>query len=86
MTALGSTRGDNVFVRGLSSGLEYQPAVIELDKDPAEEEEEDYLRDQQRRLVEYVRRAEEEEGRGSQARRKGSRRRFIAGALPFLRG
>ena len=48
-------RGDNVFVRELSSGLEYQPAVIELDKDPAEEEEEDYLRDQQRRLVEYVR-------------------------------
>ena len=48
-------QGDNVFVRELSSGLEYQPAVIELDKDPAEEEEEDYLRDQQRRLVEYVR-------------------------------
>ena len=48
-------RGQSVFVRELSSGLEYQPAVIEFDKDPTEEEDEDYLRDQQRRLVEYVR-------------------------------
>jgi dipeptidyl aminopeptidase/acylaminoacyl peptidase len=53
-------RDDALFIRELATGLESQPAVVRFEKDPAEEPDEDYLRDQQRRLVDYVRRQKRE--------------------------
>ena len=52
-------RGDSVFIRELTSGLETQPAVVLFEDDPGKEEDDDYLRDQQRRLVDYVRQQKE---------------------------
>jgi len=58
-------RGGDVWIRELESGLEYHPAQILLQDDPAEEEEpDDYLGEQQLRLFEVLRdRKERLEGR-----------------------
>jgi dipeptidyl aminopeptidase/acylaminoacyl peptidase len=57
-------RGDEVFVRDLDSGLEYQPAVLRAEKDPADEEPpDDYLGRQQTRLFDVVREARDERRR-----------------------
>ncbi len=55
-------RGDAVFVRELSTGLEYQPAQLELADDPADDEDpEGYLAEQQPRLLIWVREKQEKE-------------------------
>jgi len=53
--AVSFVRSGEVFVRELGSGLEYQPAVLRFEKDPGEDPEPDYRRDQQHRLIEWVR-------------------------------
>ncbi len=59
-------RGDAIFVRDLDTGLEWQPAEVLAEKDPAEaereaEEAEGYLGRQQEELFEIVRQREERE-------------------------
>ncbi len=60
------TRGDQVFVRDLDSGLESQPADVRLEKDPAEvdEDEEGLLAEQQLRLFDHLREEKRERERG----------------------
>ena len=76
-TAVGFRRGDAFFVRDLTSGLEYQPAEVLAEEDPAEaedeeEEEEGYLARQEEKLFEIVRQAEAEE-RAERERRLAER-------------
>ena len=76
-TAVGFRRGDAFFVRDLASGLEYQPAEVLAEKDPAEtedeeEDEEGYLARQQEDLFEIVRRSEAE-ARAERERRLAER-------------
>jgi dipeptidyl aminopeptidase/acylaminoacyl peptidase len=52
-------RGDEVYVRDLSTGLESQPAILRFEKDPDAEKDPDFLRDEQDRLIDYVREREE---------------------------
>lgn len=55
-------RGDLLFVRDLASGLERQVAELKLEQDPAKKEEPfNYLREQQPRLIEFVREKKEKE-------------------------
>jgi dipeptidyl aminopeptidase/acylaminoacyl peptidase len=66
-------RGADVFTREISTGLEAQPAVLKFEKDPdAQETDENYLREQQRRLIGFVKEQEEkralERGRDRKAR------------------
>jgi dipeptidyl aminopeptidase/acylaminoacyl peptidase len=70
-------RGDAFFVRDLASGLEYQPAEVLADKDPAEAEAEEeekagFLARQEARLFEIVRNTEAEE-RAERERRLAER-------------
>ena len=53
-------RGDDLLIRDLESGLEEQAAELRLEEDPDEKEEKpDYLRDQQPRLLDYIREQKE---------------------------
>ncbi len=50
------TRGKQIFVRDLETGLEFQPADVRLTKDPADKpEKDDFLSRQQVRLFDYLR-------------------------------
>ncbi|HEY9420368.1 MAG TPA: prolyl oligopeptidase family serine peptidase, partial [Thermoanaerobaculia bacterium] len=53
--------GDAVFVYDLETGLLSQPAVLVLDKDPAEEEDPTLLAEQQTRLFDVIRQRQEQE-------------------------
>ena len=55
-------RDGNYFVRDLASGLERQVAEIKNEEDPEKKEEKfDYLREQQPRLIEFIREKKEKE-------------------------
>lgn len=77
---VGYQRDASIFVRTLASGLESQPAVVKLDDDPDADEDDDYLRDQQRRLVGYVRRDKEKQA--SARERDRSSRELDASRVP----
>jgi len=79
-------RDNDVFIRELSSGLEYQPAVVLFEDDPAEEEDEDYLRDQQRRLVQYVREQKEKQDAARERDRKAREADGSRVPVPFYLG
>ncbi len=67
-------RGQVVYVRDLASGLEAQVAELILEEDPDEKQEEpDYLRDQQPRLLDFIR--TEKQKREAQMRREMQQRR-----------
>lgn len=56
-------RGQRVFVRDLQSGLEYEPAELRFEKDPAAkdaQEPTDFLKKQQLRLFDYLRKVREQ--------------------------
>ncbi|MFG0256953.1 MAG: prolyl oligopeptidase family serine peptidase [Phycisphaerales bacterium JB043] len=53
--AIAFTRGDDVLVRDLTSGLEYQPFDVRAQDDPAKKKDEKYIQEQQDRLFEIVR-------------------------------
>ncbi len=74
-------RDSSVFVREIASGLEFQPAVLLFEEDPADEEDEDYLRDQQRRLVGFVRTQKEKKDAARGRDRKA--READASRVPF---
>ena len=74
-------RRGEVFVRELDSGLEYQPADIRLEDDPAEKDEaSDYLSRQQPRLITWVR--EQEEKKATARERRLAERRADATRVP----
>lgn len=79
-------RDDRVFIRELASGLETQPAVILFEDDPDKEEDEDYLRDQQRRLVDYIRRQKEKEDAARERDRMARAADASRVPLPFYLG
>ncbi len=79
-------RDDSVFIRELASGLETQPAVILFEDDPDKEEDEDYLRDQQRRLVDYIRRQKEKEDAARERDRMARAADASRVPLPFYLG
>ena len=54
-------RGDAAFVFDLVSGTLAQPAVLQLKKDPAADEDSGYLDEQQERLFEIIRKRKEDE-------------------------
>ena len=74
-------RDSSVFVREIASGLEYQPAVLLFENDPNDDEDEDYLRDQQRRLVDFVR--TQKEKRDAARGRDRNAREADASRVPF---
>ncbi len=81
------TRGGQIFVRDLATGLERQAADVRLEKDPAEDDEDDgFLARQQLRLFDTLRETE----RDAEAEREVARRRQAADPsrppLPFYLG
>ncbi len=77
--AVSFSRGGEIFVRELDSGLERQPAVLRFEKDPDEEPEPDYRRDQQQRLIEWV---SEQERKREAARERERQARETDPTLP----
>lgn len=79
-------RGDDIFVRELETGLEYEPAVVFFEDDPAEEEDESYLERQQRRLIDHVRQEEEKEDAARERDRRARQEDPSRVPAPFYLG
>ncbi len=79
-------RGDDIFELELETGLTSQPAVLDFGKDPDAEVAPDYLRDQQRRLIDFVRETKEKDDARRERERKARAEDASRVPSPFYLG